>query len=193
MKPKVGIISCDYDGTLAGYYELNHEDQIKKFQEDMQIFKNEIFLIKTLEKLDYVYFSLNTREDRIEVLTTVLSAIFGQEDWLHPGPQFLADGIYFFDLESQNLSGPIQEEYDERYIKGDKLNNLSVFALKHIEKEDIVSVTHIEDGKNYSFDELELLKDVGIETHIINLPHQSTRNHMLETFQDNVSGRVDKK
>jgi hypothetical protein len=188
-KPRVGIVSSDYDGTLASYFDLRTDHGVQKFHEDMQIFRNQLYLVKVFEKLDKVYFSLNTMENKLPMLSIALASILGEDDWLQAGPQFCGGDVARYDTETKQLVPLTPEQMEEGYKFGRKLENLSLFALKKSEEEEVVSVTHIEDGKDYTYCQLEDLKHAGIETHIINLPGQSTRAVMLEAFQDSVAAR----
>jgi len=185
---RVGIISCDYAGTLANYFDLANDRGIASFHTDMKNFKNLLFVVKSLEKLDKIYFSLNTMESRIPTLQTALQGIFQGEDWLEPGPQFIAGFVFDYNVNTKTLSE--NKQTDKGYQPSNKLGNLSLFALNKSKENQVVSVTHIEDGVDYSNSELDLLTDVGIATHIINLPLNSNRLEMIDKFQENITTRA---
>jgi len=197
-KPRVKIVSCDYDGTLASFFDLSHEKGIKKFRDDMRIFVDCLSVIKEAENLDKIYFSLNTRENRLDVLTKALTIILNEEEWLLPGPQFIGGNVYSYSEDDKLLSEPMVDCEEQGYHCYDKLGNLVVFALEHAKYETVVTVTHIEDGKNYCESKLSPLREVGIETKILNLPSMNERGArpirtvLLEVVMEQVSAVLNK-
>ena len=190
-KNRVGIVSFDFDGTLANYFEFRIKAGKKVFVEDMQILKELLCEIKELEELDYIYFSLNTNSNMIGILAFVLSTIFFDADCLLPGVQFIGGKTHQFVMNSQGIPELREVELNDEYSSNGKLGCLKVLTISHIvgKGEDVVLLLHVEDGVNNKPEELEGLKEFGTEINIINLPLKSTRSDMLKILKENNNTR----
>jgi hypothetical protein len=189
MKPRVAVVSFDYAGTLAGYFDMDTIKRMIEFQEDMQLLQNLLMQIKEIENLERIYFSLNTLENRLSVLEKALTLILDQQDWLFPTIQFLGFDAYRYDTNSKKLSEPITEQFNAGQKNTDKLANLMALVLNISKDETVVSVTHVEDGQDYDIAKLDSLKTIGVDTHIVNLPDHSTRPEMMELLKANIITR----
>jgi len=187
-KLKVGIVSCDYLGTLANYADMMPKRK-EIFKEDIKHFKDKLFMIKTIEDLDLIYFSLNTLENRLNILTEVLSWIVDEHSWIVPGPQFIAREVYFYDKKTKQLSEPQMENLLDTYQPRCKISNLISLAFELLETYEVKSVTHIEDGKDYCYTVLGSLDKLGIMTHVINLPANSSRDVTYSFLRENIAKR----
>ena len=192
MNPRVSIVSFDYDGTLTNPLEFKLTGGLERYKADLEELKKILSLMKTYEGLDKIYFCLNTTENRYEILHHTFDSMFNETGWLMPGIQFLHGKPYSYDVSTKEMT-QIEDEFSVTKYNGDKLKLLEIYALATVANdEELVSVTHVEDGKNYPLEALDALEDIGVDTHIINLPMASMRAWMLASLLENINSRQDK-
>lgn len=181
-RARVGIVSFDFDGTLTNYFELASAEGVKTFSRDMYVLRECLRLMKEFEDLDKVYLSLNTNEGRTQVLEKAFANIFTADTpWLVPGLNFLAGSVRSYCPQTYQMSEPL--DFGNLYKRTHKLTKLEEFALMRAADEELISVTHIEDGKDYDETSFAALNEVSVNNYIVNLPQHAGRAQMLAALR----------